>query len=648
MLWPSGMRAADYLGPTGPLARYIAGYEHRAGQMAMAEAVEQTFERDGVTLVEAGTGTGKTLAYLLPAILSGRKVIVSTGTRTLQDQIMEHDLPLLRQHLGVPVSAACMKGLNNYLCLRRYEELRRSPMAAAGGISARQLPVLEAWRERTVAGDRAELSLAEDAPIWRQVMSGSDTRVGSRCGHYEDCYVTRMRRAADEARLVVVNHHLFFADLAMRGPTGAAVLPDYDVVIFDEAHQVEDVATQFFGVQVSTAQLERLARDSARALRVVDDSSTLRRLIDGFLDAGSRFFSALPRGPEAGQRNLPPEEFGGQVGERMLELDSALDAYVSHLFLQGPDDGLGVLQRRGRKLRDDLATICEGTRGTRVSWSQTRGRRVSIGSSPVDVSELLRERLFFSTPAVIMTSATLSTGGDFSFVRRRLGLDFDIREEKVPSPFDYPNQAGLYLPEDIPDPRDQGFLPTATKEVLELVKITRGGAFVLCTSFRVMDELARRCRPHLDHPVFVQGEAPKASLLDLFRNTGDAVLFATASFWEGVDVPGEALRLVIIDKLPFDVPTDPLVAARCARMEEDGEKPFMKYLVPSAALSLSQGFGRLIRSTKDRGVVAILDRRIVKKGYGKVFLRSLPDASRCYSLDEVRAFWAHAKETAAT
>jgi ATP-dependent DNA helicase DinG len=635
------MRAADYLGPTGPLAQAIDGYEYRPSQLTMAEAVQQVLERDGVLLVEAGTGTGKTLAYLLPALLAGMKVVVSTGTRNLQDQIMEHDLPLLERHLGFPVDAASMKGLGNYLCLRRFEELRQSAAAVEGPL-ARQLPVLEQWRAETTTGDQAELDeLPEDASIWAHATSSSETRIGPRCPYYEECFVTHARRRAEEAQLLVVNHHLLFADLAMRGPHGGGVLPDYDAVIFDEAHQIEDVATQFFGVQVSSSRVERLARDAGRALTAAGEPEGAP-LLRNVAQTSQAFFAELPRpdSPEAGRAPLSREMLQGELHQRLLALDSALEALEAHCRLRSDrSEGIAQLPRRAQQIRNDLHTIAESDDGRRIAWTQTRGRSAQVGSSPIDVSGILREELFYRTRAVVLTSATLSTGGHFDFIKRRLGIDFEVDEHILESPFDYASQAALYTARDMPDPRSAEYVDAAVRSTLELVRITGGGAFVLCTSLRMMRELADRCASHIDGPVWVQGEAPKGTLLQRFREAGDAVLFATASFWQGVDVPGDALRLVIIDKLPFDVPSDPLVAARCERLKEEGQQPFMKYLVPSAALTLKQGFGRLVRTARDRGIVAILDSRIVRKGYGKVFLRSLPEASRCETLPDVRDFW---------
>ncbi|MBK8171557.1 MAG: ATP-dependent DNA helicase [Sandaracinaceae bacterium] len=636
------VRAREALGPNGPFSTTLPGYEHRESQLAMADAVERALDAEGVLLVEAGTGTGKTLAYLVPAILSGKRVVISTGTKTLQDQIMERDLPFLSRHLGVPVNAACMKGLGNYLCLRRYNEFKKSPEANLA-LHARALPVLQKWSELTASGDRAELdALAEDAPIWSHVWSGSETRIGARCTYFEDCFVTNMRRNAEAAQILVVNHHLFFADLATRNPGGGGILPQYDAVVFDEAHQIEDIATEFFGVRVSTTRIETFVRDAQRALSAakVDDGADL--LFQNVLNTSAGFFSALPRGAGADQARamLNPEVFTDTVKQRMFSLDAALEALAAHCKARtGASEAVAQVARRATQIRDDVATIAEGDATTHVNWTEQRGRSVSIGASPVDISALMRDEVLNRTRAVVFTSATLSTSSSFNFVKRRLGIEFEVDELMVPSPFEYQAQAALYLPQGMPDPRDANYFDAATREVVSLVELTGGGAFVLCTSLRAMNELAKRATPLLKQTIFVQGTAPKGVILDSFRRDGHAVLFATASFWEGVDVPGDALRLVIIDKLPFDVPSDPLVVARCKRIEDAGEQPFMTYLVPSAAISLKQGFGRLIRSQNDRGIVAILDRRITTKGYGKVFLRSLPDAARCSSREEVTAFW---------
>jgi ATP-dependent DNA helicase DinG len=599
----------------------------------MARAVQELLEHDGVLLIEAGTGTGKTWAYLIPAVLSGRRILVSTGTRALQDQIMDKDLPALRRHLGLEIEAACVKGLGNYVCRRRFEELRRSADAMQPRF-ARTLPVVSRWLETTESGDRADLAVvAEEDPFWSRVVSGSDTRIGARCDYYDDCFVTRTRRRAETVQLVVVNHHLFFADLALRDTGFASVLPDYDAVIFDEAHRIEDTATTFFGSRLSTAMLERLVRDAGVAFEVERrEDERHRRLLEAVLQRSSNFFSALPMSEHAGRAALPSEAI---PEEPLFALDNALAELAAVCRnTKPPRENLLQIAKRTERARDTLGAL---EAPGQVSWSAGGRRSPSVGASPIDIGPILRERLHEQIPCLVFTSATLTTGGDFAFVKRRLGIEAEVSEEVVDSPFRYEEQAALYAPKHLPDPRASDFIDEAAKEILELIQMVGGGAFVLCTSRRMMKMLAKRVGEELACEWFVQGDAPKQTLLDRFRDSGNAVLFATASFWEGVDVPGEALRLVVIDKLPFEVPSDPIVEARCRRLDEAGESAFMRYLVPAAALSLKQGFGRLIRSTRDRGVVAILDSRIRRKGYGKVFIRSLPPARICDTLDEVQA-----------
>jgi ATP-dependent DNA helicase DinG len=636
----SALSAVDVLGQGGPLSRALSGYEERAEQLAMTQLVERALDEDAVALVEAGTGTGKTLAYLVPALLSGKKVVVSTGTKTLQEQIFLRDLPLLEQHLDRPVSAAMMKGLGNYLCLRRYSEFMAAPETERVS-SPRALAQLREFRLRTTTGERSELELPEELPIWSEVASGSDTRIGQRCPHYEACFVTKMRRQAEEAQIVVVNHHLFFADLALRGPHGGSAIPDYDAVIFDEAHQIEGVVTEFFGVRVSSARVETLIRDAERAFRGVQALDELLPLCTAVLASASDFFASLPsaRELESGRRMLPRGALVGRSEQALERFDATLEALAGEARARAhQSESIVQLHKRVSRIRDDLEIVREG-KDSHVTWAEARGARTSIGASPVDVGDVLREKMFERGGATIFTSATLTTGQSFSFFKERIGLDFEPLELALPSPFDYARQAALYLPRHLPDPRDPAFVNDAVAEIRALIELTGGGAFVLCTSLRSMQRLHALTAPYLPRAPLIQGMAPKHELLNTFRARHDSVLFASASFWEGVDVPGDALRLVIIDKLPFEVPTDPLVQARCERLSARGESAFMRYLVPSAALSLKQGFGRLIRTRSDRGVVAVLDSRLSTKSYGRVLLKSLPDASRCYSQSEVSAFW---------
>lgn len=643
IVWPNAMStpkpASYYLSEEGPLADALPQYEERSEQLEMADRVEETLHRQGVLLVEAGTGTGKTLAYLVPALLSGLRVVVSTGTRALQDQIMEHDLPLLERHLGVPVAATCMKGLSNYICRRRVSELREP---------TRSLAILRDWVEQSEVGDRAELGeLAEDDPVWAMSVSGSDIRIGPRCRFYEDCFVTTMRQRAAAAQLVVINHHLFFADLANRDQGGPGVLPDHDAVVFDEAHRLEDIATSFLGVSVSEHQLRTLARDIARMLRGrVSDAAieaTNRRMELEAEELFAKLSAGTPTSAE-GRFDLPAA-LGTELEACYFSLDATLEMLALALLRHaGVAESFAQLSRRARTLRDALGAALEQTGTGYTRWLERRPKTLVAGASPVDISRRFREDVVYRTKAVVLTSATLTTGQTFDFVRSRLGIDFETDELKLDSPFNFQERAALYTPA-LPAPTDARFLAEAANEVVRLVTLTGGGAFVLCTSRRMMHGLHRSVGPRLGVPCFVQQQAPTPVLIERFKAAGNGVLFATSGLWEGVNVPGFALRLVIIDRLPFDVPTDPLVRARCAQLEEAGRSPFMGYTVPSAALALKQGFGRLIRSAHDRGIVTILDSRIRTRSYGQIFLQSLPPAAQFQDFEAMARFWAKVSNT---
>lgn len=664
--------AAELLGPGGPLQSGLAGYEHRTGQLEMAVAVETALRDRQVLVCEAGTGTGKTLAYLVPALFSGKKVVISTATRALQEQIFTKDLPLIARTLGFTPQAALMKGIGNYLCRRRHTEFRASVEALRPEYS-RSLALLDEWTGETETGDLAELAaLREDDPIRAEISSSSDTRLGPPCPFYDSCFVTRMKQEAEAAQLVVVNHHLFFADLALRGPHPGRVLPDYDAVIFDEAHQLEDIATEFFGIRVSTSRIERLLRDAQRAVRLGGTAGPLfgagERLIGAVQSATTELWRELGR---IGRRDEPRitlerDVWAGPAQERWLNLDRALDELGAlcssergRLSAASPRqrgasaaEMLEITERRAELVREQLSAIVQGGPG-RVTWLELGPRGGSLSSSPVDLSHLLRERIFESVPAVVLTSATLATrrrgaqpdepSGDFSYLRSRLGIggsEVAVQELCVSSPFDFERQALLYTPRDLPAPNNATFTSAAADRIAELCALTRGGCFVLTTSLRSMRALHALLRHKLPNlRLLLQGEGAKSALISAFRADGNAVLVATMSFWEGVDVPGQALRLVVLEKIPFAVPSDPVVLARSRVAEEQGKNPFMELYVPAAAITLKQGFGRLIRSRSDRGIVTLLDERVHRKGYGKVLLESLPKARRTEALDDVKRFW---------
>ncbi|MDI3291063.1 ATP-dependent DNA helicase [Polyangium sp. 15x6] len=651
-------RARKLLGSDGPLARAFEGYEDREGQLAMADAVERSLEEDRVLLCEAGTGTGKTLAYLVPAILSGRKVVISTATKALEEQIFAKDLPLVAEYLGLRVSAALVKGLGNYLCLRRFDELRTSPESHHDAAVSRSLPVVEAWARETEVGDLAELvTLAESDPIRREVCSSSETRIGSACPFFEKCFVTRMKREAEEARVLVVNHHLFFADLSLKlgrgNVPGAGALPPYDAVIFDEAHELEDIATEFFGTRISGSRVDSMLRDADRAFIASGLADRILGRGEGTAivalvrEAADRFFAAVAKaGGEAareGRVELRREVWAGELVEAYHHFDEALEALGGYASAHAITEAVGLVGTRAETLRADAAKIVDGKSG-QVTWVEVRARSVSVGASAVDVGWLFREGVFERIGGVVLTSATMTAkAGDFRFLRTRLGLDervtVPVDELVVPSPFDYASRALLYTPRDLPEVSEPGFLAASADRIVELVNIVGGGAFVLCTSNRSMVALGRALAGRVPGPLMVQGQAPKRMLLSKFRAAHHAVLVATMSFWEGVDVPGDALRLVVIDKIPFAVPTDPVVVARSQAIEQAGHSPFATYTVPQAAITLKQGFGRLIRTRQDRGIVAILDRRVRTRGYGALLLDGLPPAARTERIDEVKAFW---------
>ncbi len=646
----------DLLGAAGPFAQRVDGYQVREGQLEVVDAVERLFRRDGVLLCEAGTGIGKTFAYLVPAVLSGRKIVISTATKTLQDQIAERDLPMVQRVLSTNVDVRVMKGLSNYLCRRRYNEFTLS-QEALRPMYAEPLGLLRSWMKNTEVGDFAELvTLNETDRIRSLVGSSSDTRLGSKCPYYEDCYVTEMKRDAEDAQIVIVNHHLFFADLAMRGPHPGRVLPDYDAVIFDEAHQIEDTAALFFGLRITQFQIERLLKEVGRLMSRASrlggplDAQAGLSLIEDSLKHTVEFFDCLcPEG--TGRKLLPLDVFAGEAGQKKQRLEAGLlnlkDSVDGRAAVANDDlalgEGLSQCGRRLMSLCENLQEFSKQTEG-RVNWVERVDGRAALSSTPVDMSMTLRDRLFESVPAACLMSATLTTGSkdkqaSFRFVKSRLGLSNheQVDELAVASPFDFQRHCALYLPRDLPPVGTEEFLDQSAERICELVDMTDGGAFVLTTSLASMRAFHRRLKQRLSaRLLLMQGERPKAALLSAFRANGAAVLVATSSFWEGVDVPGSALRLVVLEKLPFAVPTDPVFQARGRALEEAGLSPFVHLALPGAAITLKQGFGRLIRREDDVGVVALLDERVHTRGYGKQILHALPPARRTDDLSQVR------------
>ena len=639
----------EIFGPEGLIAQAHPEYEHRPGQMDMARAVLRAFEEKRHLIVEAGTGTGKTLAYLVPAVasaLAGRgRVIVSTGTKNLQEQLMEKDIPFLQGILPRRFTATYMKGRSNYLCLNRLARAEGSPILE-GLEEVDYFEEVCDWSRVTTIGDRAELAnLPESLSFWRHIDARPDTCLGQKCADFDPCFITRMRDRAREADIVVVNHHLFFADLALRNGNYGSVLPDYTAVILDEAHLIEDVAAEYFGSQVSNYQIDDLIRDLGMLkIEELETDREVTRSAARLSQFAENFWMGFRDGRgEEGRRLIVPGTFARRnydgeyehtpLGELYMVLDGAitrLETTLDAITDKSPE--IESLVRRLRQIRFDLNFIVTGSDKKFVYWVERRNRGIFLRASPIDVAGLLQDKLFDEVSTVILTSATLSSDGNFAFIRDRLGLD-TADDLIASSSFDYQNQAVLYLPSKMPDPRSSEWANAAADEVIRILNATEGRAFVLSTSLAGMQSLFENVWAEIDYPCLVQGSAAKSQLLKRFRETPNAVLFATSSFWQGVDVRGEQLSCVIIDKLPFAVPTDPIVAARQRYIEDMGGSSFHEYSVPQAIIALKQGLGRLIRSTTDRGVLAVLDPRLRTKAYGQTFLRSLP---QCRVTSEIR------------
>ena len=628
-------------GPEGFLDKcMIGGYEHRPGQLQMAEAVDDAFENHHHAILEAGTGTGKTLAYLLPAICSGRRVVVSTATKSLQEQLYQKDVPFLQKHFAPGWKVAVMKGRSNFLCLAKMHAMGEQPMLK-GMEEVNAFRQIRDWARLTETGDRSELTfLPDDSDLWSRIDARRDTCTGKKCPHFDACFLTGMQNRAKEADLIIVNHHLFFADLALKQDDFGSILPEYSAVVFDEAHEMEDVASDYFGQQISNFRFEELARDADHMMRLTHlGTPGLLRRTQRIREKSRAFFDAFP--PREGR--FP---FSRHEREAFLEQNhEAYDALLNALkgletefaaLTQKPEELLRIA-RRSFEIRQEFTFLFESDEKNYVYWFERRNKGVFLAATPIDVSQILRERLFESFDTVILTSATLTVAGRFEFIRQRLGLDH-TKECALPPEFDYPEQALLYLPQRMPDVRDAGFGAKAADEIVALLQLSQGRAFCLFTSYAQMNELFERVRGRLDFPLLLQGTAPRSVLLERFKTTPNAVLFATASFWQGVDVPGEQLSCVIVDRLPFAVPSDPVVAARVRALEEEGRNPFSEFQVPEAVLALKQGFGRLIRTKTDRGVLALLDTRISRMPYGKIFLESLPRYRRTNDLGEVERF----------
>ena len=655
----------------GALSRVVDGYEPRDGQRRMAEAVAAVVAAGGTLLAEAGTGTGKTLAYLIPAILSGHRVLVSTGTKNLQEQIFYKDLPALQKALGRSFTATLMKGRSNYLCLHRWQIYKDGVAGDMSG-SARLievgdrtfLPIVDTWAATTATGDRAELrDVPEDLPMWKEIGADADSCLGTDCPRYGDCFVTLMRQRAADSDVVIVNHHLLCADASVRQGAYGEVIPACPTLVVDEAHQLEDVATQYFGIAFSNSRVDDLVRDGARLLAgkpFGDNDEEVHRALARVADRNRIFFNAVSNAPvfrgsgASDRRARYSADALADYFEDGMMLAGALEGLEATLALlnrtgastsPGPvprdDDATetaATLQRRANELRTDLRILMAADDSDYVYYVETRGRTLIMRAAPIDVSRIISTALFERFRTTVLTSATLAIDGGFDYVRGRLGIR-TANELCVPSEFDFTTQALLYLPKRMPPPKAPNFTEAAARETIQLLQRSRGRAFVLFTSYAVLRGVQQFLEMSLPYPLLVQGTAPRSALIDQFRTTPNAVLLATSSFWQGVDVVGDALSCVIIDKLPFASPGDPVTAARIEAINAAGGDAFSDYQIPLAILALQQGLGRLIRHRSDRGVLAVLDPRLRTMGYGRRFLASLPPAPVTGELDAVARFF---------
>ncbi|MGI4758956.1 MAG: ATP-dependent DNA helicase [Janthinobacterium lividum] len=655
----------EFFAPGGLLAKSSLNYEHRKGQYDMAKAVEKALEDKRHLIVEAGTGTGKTLAYLLPALRMardrGQRVIVSTGTKNLQEQIFFKDIPFLESMLG-PLKVCTMKGRANYVCKQKLYALSQTPLLTQPE-EIKYFNIIQQWEQTTATGDRAEIvGVPETSPLFSKMDARSEACLGQTCPNFEPCYITEMRKKALESDLIIVNHHLFFADLNIKqqavGAPDAGILPEAAAVIFDEAHEMEAVASDYFGVSISQQRCEELARDTELMLRAKSvSSSSIESATATLRDRSRAFFGSLPMdGFQLGRQPFHDRPgFLEERGDAYASYLTTLDRLKDELERIKDVEEVNGLKRRLADLRQSSTFLMEASDPNTVFWIERRAAggvknfsRTQTGTpaafhtylqaTPIDVSEILSTTLFSGFGSVILTSATLTVQGGFDHIAKRLGL-VGARELTVPSHFDYGKQALLYLPPYLPDPRDADFLPQAAERMRKILELSRGRAFCLFTSYAQMRALYERMLVELPFPLLLQGQAPRKALLDEFRETPNAVLFGTSSFWQGVDVQGEQLSCVIIDRLPFGVPSDPVMQARMEAIEQAGGKPFHDLQIPQAVITLKQGFGRLIRSVTDRGVLVLLDNRVQRQSYGKIFLDSLPPYRLTQDIADVERFF---------
>ena len=628
----------DILDSNGPLASRLEGFTPRRAQQEMAARIEQVLADYSAFIAESGTGTGKTFAYLVPALLSGKKILISTGTRHLQDQLFHRDLPFIREALAVPVTTALLKGRTNYLC-RHHLERAEMESRFAGKRDQTKLTRLREWAGRTQRGDIAEVKdISEDSELWPHVTSTADNCLGSDCAHYDECFVNRARREALAADVVIVNHHLFFADLALREEGFGQLLPGVEAVIFDEAHQLPEVASNFFSLSLSSHQVVSLCRDTiAEDIKEHSGVGGLPAAVQHVEKAAADFRLAF--GVEPRRDSWSRLDNAKAIHQALAELRSRLTTLVAALeAAAAKGQGLANCARRASDLLDRLMTISDNPPPDYVAWFETSARGFTLYLTPLDIAASFRQYAGAGKKSWIFTSATLAINKNFSHFQAQLGLE-EAATGLWDSPFDYARQTLMYIPPRLPEPAAPDYTERVIDAALPVLRASRGRAFILFTSHRALKLAAARLRDVLDYPLLVQGDAPRSEMLRRFRAAGNAILLGTGSFWEGVDVRGEALSCVIIDKLPFASPDDPVLQARAAAMEQAGRSPFMEYQLPEAVIALKQGVGRLIRDENDRGVLMLCDPRLLSKGYGRIFLASLPPMPVTRDVEEVERFF---------
>ncbi len=622
----------------GALSTVISGYQAREAQMEMAEAIATAIDKKQHLIAEAGTGTGKTFAYLVPAILSGKKTIISTGTKNLQDQLFNKDLPVIRKAMKKPFLAALLKGRSNYLCTYRLQNALTSTIGFTKE-DAGALAKINAWAKRTQTGDIAEMSgVNEGDPIWYQATSTPDNCLGQDCPDYAECYLVKARKNAQEADVIVVNHHLLCADWSIRDNGFGELLPNAEVVVIDEAHQLADTASNFLGVNLGAKQLSDLAQDALMEyFKDATDLPALRTACEDLeheiKDLRLAFGVELKRGDWQEIENNP-KLLGG-----LSALKEQLQRVTDQLNLASvKTKALESCFNRAEDLLQKLKLIMDEKGGKWIRWYEIHRKTFTLSLTPLDIASEFRQFMQQHQAAWIFTSATLSIANGFDYFANNLGLS-QAASESWGSPFDYPNQSLFYHPKGLPQPNDPNFIPLIIEFVLPVLKASQGRAFFLFTSHRALNQAAEILGKELKYPLLIQGSRPKALLLEQFKEAGNAVLLGTSSFWEGVDVRGEALSCVIIDKLPFASPGDPVLKARLDAMTQQGKNPFFEYQLPTAVIALRQGIGRLIRDVTDRGVLMVCDPRLLKRSYGQLFLDSVPPMSRTRNIEDVEAFF---------